>query len=120
MATRLVRTVAEFQVNVDAGAANGGGVVGSQTDHEAVALSNGRFVIAYQSYRNGTADQEAAFNLVGTLDYGNVYNATLFQGQAIVAPRLDGSFGVVFTNERHGDGTVDTDPNNITYRLFNA
>jgi len=60
MATRLVRSVAEFQVNVDGGAALGGGVAGGQIDPAASALSDGRFIIAYQSDRNGTADQEVA------------------------------------------------------------
>jgi len=42
MATRLVRSVAEFQVNVDGGAALGGGVAGGQIDPAASALSDGR------------------------------------------------------------------------------
>src|SRR5262245_35264687 len=115
MPTRLLLVISDFQVNVDNGGGNG--VDGDQLRPDATALNDGRFVIAYQSDFFGSAtNQEAVFRVLGSSDdYTDAFNTSLFQGQPAVAPRADGGFGIVFTNQRHADVSIDTNPNNITY-----
>jgi hypothetical protein len=119
MATRVLLNGSEFQVNVDNGGGNG--VTGSQTFPDATALTDGRFVIAYQSdFFGDTNNEEAVFRVLGSINYANAFNPSGFQGEPAVAPRIDGGFGIVFTNERNPDGSLDANPNNIHYKTVSA
>jgi hypothetical protein len=108
----------EFQINVDSGGGNG--ISGEQglTD---IALVDGHFVVAYQSeYFGGVTDTDAIvaiFTEVGgtALPYRDPYNTGGLQKVPAVAARPNSSFGMVFQNERHADGTVDANGPNITY-----
>jgi hypothetical protein len=117
MAKRLLLNGSEFRVNVDNGGGNG--VDGNQTVPDATALSDGRFVIAYQSdYFGSASDDEAVYRLLNSgITYADVFTASGFQGQPAVAP-LGAGFGIAFTNESHANGSIDANPNNITYRAI--
>jgi hypothetical protein len=119
MATRLIANGSEFQLNVDNGGGNG--ISGNQRFPDATALSDGRFAIGYQSAFSGGADQGAITRILNSsVTYLDVFsNAGTAQNEPALAPRLDGGFGVVFTNESHADNTADTSLN-ITYRTVSA
>ena len=84
-------------------------------------LPDGRFVVAYQSDYFGSATDTdpivAIFNANGStsLAYRDAFNAGGHQKVPAVAERLNGGFGVVFQNDRHANGTVDSNGPNITY-----
>src|SRR5262245_44063165 len=120
MAARLVRNGSEFQVNVDNGGGNG--ISGNQILPDATALIDGRFAIGYQSPLLGGADQGAIASILNSgVTYLDVlFNGGTFQGEPALAPRLDGGFGVVFTNGSHADNTADPNGTNITYRTVSA
>ena len=115
MATRLLTSGPEFQVNVDDGLGIGNGILGHQFAPDATALTDGRFVITYQSDFGGdSADAEAVYRLLGSsVDYADAFNSGKFQGQPAVAPLANGGFGIVFTNERHAGFTDDANPFNL-------
>ena len=74
MARRLTLVGDEFQVNVNSGGNNG--LSGSQTFPDAVALTDGRFVIAYQSdYFGSATDNDPIVRILGRLNYLDVFNA---------------------------------------------
>jgi hypothetical protein len=119
MATRLLTVGTEFQVNVDIG--GGDGTSGSQILPQAAALTDGHFVIVYQSDHFGDVNERNAIaRVLGSINYLDVSFATLFQGEPAVAPRSGGSFGVAYTDERHAPGTADANPYNINYRTVSA
>src|SRR5262245_27674034 len=115
MATRLLLNGTEFQVNVDNGGGNG--LLGTQQNPDATALTDGRFSIGYQSAFNGNPlEQEVVVRTLGGDDYADVFSIVEFQGQPALAARLNGTMGYVFTNRRHADTTADGagDSDNIT------
>ena len=109
----------EFQININSGGNNG--ISGAQDLANLAALSDGRFVVAYQSDYFGSATDTdpifAIFNASGTtlLSYRDAFNASGHQKAVAVAERLNGGFGMVFQNDRHANGTVDSNGPNITY-----
>jgi len=109
----------EFQINFNSGGNNG--ISGAQDLADLALLSDGRFVVAYQSDYFGSATDSdpivAIFNANGgtSLAYRDVYNAGALQKMPAVAERLNGGLGVVFQNERHANNTVDANGPNITY-----
>jgi hypothetical protein len=119
MATILTPSGAEFQINVNSGGNNG--ISGAQDLANLAVLTDGRFVVTYQSDYFGTATDTdpivAIFNPGGTTSfaYGDVHNAGGLQKAPAVAERLNGGLGVVFQNERHANNTVDANGPNITY-----
>ena len=50
-----------------------------------------------------------------SLSYRDAFNAGGHQKVSAVAERLNGGFGLVFQNDRHANGTVDSNGPNITY-----
>ena len=111
----------DFQININSGA--GDGVLGNQDLPQVTVLSDGRFAVVYQSDHLGdNTDPDpiaALYNVDGSVSSFNfldVLNHTGSQSQPTIAGQLPGgSFGVVFTNDRHANGSVDVNPNNITY-----
>src|SRR5262245_11818425 len=119
MATRLLTNGAEFQVNVDDLAGNG--ILGDQEDPSATARADGSSVIAYGSDTFGTpGTSDPIVRILGSDDYLDTYTIPTDQTDPDVAPRNDGGFGIVFTNERHANGTADANGPNITYRTVSA
>ena len=84
-------------------------------------LSDGRFVVSYQSdYFGSATDTDPIFaifnpNGIASLGYRDAFNAGGHQRLPAVAERLNGGLGVVFQNDRHANGTVDANGPNITY-----
>src|ERR1044071_2787675 len=119
MANIITPSGPEFQINVNTGGNNG--ISGDQDLSNLAVLSDGRFVVTYQSDYFGSATDTdpiaAIFNANGTtsLAYQDVYNAGALQKAPAVAARLNGGFGVVFQNDRHANNTVDANGPNITY-----
>jgi VCBS repeat protein/FG-GAP repeat protein len=114
----------DFQINVVT--TNNTGVAGNQVYPQVATLSDGRFAVLYQSdYQGSPADIDpvaALFNADGSFSSPrsrivyNAANAPLLQTQPAVAALPGGDFGVVFTNERHADGSADVaGSRNITY-----
>jgi FG-GAP-like repeat len=121
MATRLLLNGSEFQVNLDSGGGAGNGLLGSQESPDAIALTDGRFVIAYQSYFNGdSSDVDPIARILGGINYLSLNGFTNLQTHPVLAPRNDGGFGTAFTNALHADGTADAEGTNITYRTVTA
>jgi hypothetical protein len=120
MATRLLLNGSEFQVNVDNGGGNG--ISGNQFLPDAATLTDGRFAIGYESNLFGGADHGAIARIVdSSVTYVDVFfNAGSIQSNPALAPRLDGGFGVAFTNQSHADNTADATGPNITYRTVSA
>src|ERR1044072_3525218 len=147
MSTILVPSGPDTQINTDTG--GGTGVPGAQQFPQITALIDGRFAVVYQSPSFGNAadnDIIARFvNPDGSLAAGGgllagagqqtaaagggrarrgggsvVLAAAGQQTAPAVAGRPGGGFGVVFTDERHADGTVDPNGTNITYRTVSA
>ena len=102
--------------------AAGTGFLGIQVSPDATALTDGRFVITYQSDFHGSGlDEEAVFRLLNSdVDYNDLFDTGQFQGQPAAAPLANGAFGIVFTNERHADNGIDANPFNITYKPMTA
>ena len=119
MATIITPFGPEFQININSEGNNG--ISGAQDLANLAALTDGRFVVAYQSDYFGTATDTdpivAIFDGVGStsLSYRDVFNASGHQKVAAVAERLNGGFGVVFQNDRHANSTLDANGPNITY-----
>ena len=119
MATILTPSGAEFQINVNSGGNNG--INGAQDLANLAVLTDGRFVVTYQSdYFGSPTDTDpivAIFNSSGTtsLAFRDVYNVGALQKVPAVAERLNGGLGVVFQNDRHANNTVDANGPNITY-----
>jgi FG-GAP-like repeat len=111
----------DFQININSGA--GDGVLGNQLHPQVAVLTDGRFAVVYQSDHLGDPTDPdpiaALYNVDGSLSSFNfldVLNHTGSQSQPTIAGQLPGgSFGVVFTNDRHANGSVDANPGNITY-----
>ena len=109
----------EFQVNMNSGGNNG--INGAQDLPDIALLPDGRFAVAYQSDYFGSATDTdpifAIFNATGTasLAYRDAFNAGGHQKVAAVAERLNGGFGLIFQNDRHANGSVDSNGPNITY-----
>src|SRR5262245_28048359 len=107
MATIITALAPEFQINVNNGGNNG--ISGNQDLASLAVLSDGRFVVAYQSeFFGASTDNDpiaAIFNVNGTtsLSYVDVNNSGAQQRVPAVAGRLDGGFGVVFQNDRHAN-----------------
>ncbi len=125
MATILIPARPDSQINIDTGGGNG--IAGAQQFPQVTALADGRFAVVYQSPQFGNAadnDIIAAFlNPDGSLStpaYVDVYALGGQQTGPAVAARPGGEFDVVFTNDRHADGTVDPNGTNITYRSVSA
>ena len=122
MSTILVPSGPDLQINTDNGGGNG--VAGAQQFPQTSALTDGRFAVVYQSPSFGNASDNdiiARFvNSDGSLSTNVVLTAAGQQTTPAVAGRSGGGFGVVFTNERHADGTVDPNGTNITYRAVSA
>ena len=119
MATFITPFGPEFQINVNSGGNNG--ISGAQDLANLAVLSDGRFVVAYQSDYFGSATDTdpifAIFQASGatSLSYQDAFNAGGHQKVPAVAERLNGGFGMVFQNDRHANGTVDSNGPNITY-----
>jgi FG-GAP-like repeat len=119
MATIITPFGPEFQININNSGNNG--ISGAQDLANLAALTDGRFVVAYQSDYFGSATDTdpivAIFDGVGStsLSYLDVNNSGGNQKVPAVAERLDGGFGVVFQNDRHANNTVDANGPNITY-----
>jgi hypothetical protein len=109
MATRLLLSGSEFQVNVDTSL--------SQDFPSATTLNDGRFVIAYGSGSLHAEDPTA--RILGGFSSLNTYSVGLCDGEPGVAPRSDGGFGIVFMNDHHADGTADAN-GNIIYRTVST
>src|ERR1044072_1215325 len=123
MSTILVPSGPDTQINTDTGGGNG--VAGAQQFPQITALIDGRFAVVYQSPSFGNAADNAVsarfVNPDGSLAALSVVLAAAGQQTApAVAGRPGGGFGVVFTDERHADGTVDPNGTNITYRTVSA
>ena len=119
MATIITPFGPEFQININNSGNNG--ISGAQDLANLAALTDGRFVVAYQSDYFGSATDIdpifALFSDVGStsLSYRDAFNAGGHQKVPAVAERLNGGFGLVFQNDRHANGTVDSTGPNITY-----
>lgn len=119
MATIITPFGPEFQININNSGNNG--ISGAQDLANLAALTDGRFVVAYQSDYFGSATDTdpivAIFDGVGStsLSYLDVNNSGGNQKVPAVAERLNGGFGVVFQNDRHANNTVDANGPNITY-----
>ena len=125
MSTILVPGGPDVQINTDNGGGNG--VAGPQQFPQITALADGRFAVVYQSPSLGNAADTniiaAIVNPDGSLSspgYLDVFNISGHQTTPAVAARPGGGFGVVFTNERHADGTLDPNRTNITWRTVSA
>ena len=118
MATILTPSGAEFQINVNSGGNNG--ISGAQDLANLAVLTDGRFVVTYQSDYFGSATDTdpivAIFNSSGTtsLAYRDAYNAGGLQKVPAVAERLNGGRDGL-QNDRHANNTVDANGPNITY-----
>ncbi len=125
MSTILIPSGPDLQINTDNGGGNG--VTGAQQFPQISRLADGRFAVVYQSPLSGNAADNniiaAILNPDGSLSSPNYLDVFAIGGQQTtpaLAARPDGGFGVVFTNERHADGTVDPNGTNITYRTVSA
>jgi hypothetical protein len=114
---------AEFQINVNSGGNNG--ISGAQDLADVALLPDGRFVVSYRSDYFGSATDTdpivAIFDALGSasLAYLDAFNSGGHQKVAAVAPRPNGAGGV-FQNDRHANGTVDSNGPNITYVAASA
>src|SRR5262245_18856669 len=113
MATRLLLNGAEFQLNLFNAVDNG--IAGNQQSPDAIAITDGRFVVGYQSSYLGSSDLDPVIRILGGTDYLNTYAHGLLQNDPALTPRSDGGFGIVFTNALHADTTNDANGPNITY-----
>src|SRR5262245_16558691 len=119
MATRLLTSGSEFQVNLDSGGGNG--ILGTQTVPDAAALTDGRFVIGYQSALPGdNTNRDPIVRILGGIDYLDTFVGTQDQLDVALASRNDGGLGVAFTNDHHFNNVADANGPNITYRTVSA
>jgi hypothetical protein len=119
MAIRLLLNGSEFQVNVDNGGGNG--ISGSQLFPDATVLSDGRFVIGYQSAYFGSASEvDPIIRIFGGTNYLDVSPALGKETDLALAPRNDGGVGIVFADTAHGDGSADANGPNIIYMRASA
>jgi hypothetical protein len=128
MATRVLTSGSEFQVNVDWGGGNN--ILGNQDSPAASTDSSGLIVIAYESEILGdTTNNDPITNTISGRTFEDTY---IFPGQQLnpaVAPLEEHApgtslvslmYGIVFGNERHADGSVDANGPNITYRAIGS
>jgi hypothetical protein len=106
MATRLVPSGSEFQVNVT-------DTTGSQGNPRAATLTDGRIAVTYE-----TSGGDVTVTAIGS--FLNRLTEAGTQTDPVVAPRLGGETGIVFTDNSHADGTADPNGPNITYRVISA
>ena len=118
MATRFLGP--DFQINIDV--ASGDGILGNQKSPQVTTLADGRIAVVYQSDFVGDARNPdpiaAIFNADGSASsprYSRIYSFDLAQTEPAIAPRVDGGFAVVFTNQLHADRTADAVGTNISY-----
>src|SRR5262245_25761885 len=119
MATRLLFNGTEFQVNLfDAG---DNGVLGSQSFPDATTLTDGRFVIGYESPNNGSdADVDPIARILGGFDHLDIRPGLGIQIDPDLAARNSGGFGIVFSHQQHANGLNDANGPNIVYRTVST
>src|SRR5262249_57483427 len=61
-------------------------------------------------------DTDPIGRVLGSISYLDSYFSGARQTDPVIAARLNGGFGIVFTNEQHANGTADSNGPNITYR----
>src|SRR5262245_51569770 len=106
MATRLLPNGSDFQVNIDA--FGGNGLSGNQQFPDATTLSDGRFVIGYQSDYFGSASEiDPVIRMFGGSRYLDVSPALGQERDVALAPRNDGGVGIVFSDTAHANGSAD-------------
>src|SRR5262245_42303395 len=121
MATRLLPSGSEFQVNVNSSQPAGNGLLGIQSVPDAAVLNDGRFVIGYQSEFSGNpADIDPIIRILGGVNYLDTDLSFDNQTEPALAPRSDGGVGIVFTNDLHAGAGPDANGPNITYRQVTA
>jgi FG-GAP-like repeat len=114
MATRLLANGSEFQVNVNGG--GGDGIIGPQNLPEAVALTDGRLAVAYQSpFQGDVNNTNIIVNVLGANSFLEPYDFPALQTRPALAAAAGGGFGLVFINELHANGSADANGPNVTY-----
>jgi hypothetical protein len=125
MANKVTPIGSEFQVNKNIFVPPSfDGTAFGQIRPSVAALTDGRFAVVYNSQPSATGNDDIHFAIVDS--NGNVgsksfvYRATGLQGPSAVAGRLDGGFGVAWSDELTSTGAADSHPNNINYRTVSG
>jgi VCBS repeat protein len=109
----------DFQINADVG--GGSNILLSQSLPQVMALSDGRFAVAYEAddpaNTGGVQPIAAIYNADGSvsLSYLAAYTDAGSDPEPTLAALPGGGFGVVFVNPTHANHSPDALPRNITY-----